>query len=543
MGMLAQCPGIRNKCTRNFCLLLSWNINTDKVNFSSGGFCIRAQEDVNPQNPHENRESSKSLFTIGLVSTGLSSHFLPYTAADSFYARRRAEMRARVPSAHFGVHAGFRMSVGGCFVMSVDVEFDGKLRDSGGSNGRVKGNKKEGKTPITAFYCFRRQKVDMNNYEDFYKLLHSLKLVYKPGKFGREKVFKLLTVDTATSLKFVTFEPALSIKNGKDVLPIEDNRLEEERSDDSNCLRSRLGVWGARRSSLISPENATKTLKNFFKNWCNKKGVNTDEKSLLAYFVIRNEKLKAPGSLWAEYSMLKSTIFLHESIDISKFSMLIAFLKKKNVGYQPKKASVLLWKRLQTPDDKFLVGMIFGVAGACRREELYNLKIEDIEESDRIMIVKLPQTMTHIQRSFVIINEPNEKVDHMDIYHKYLNLRPRKGTIGRWPSKIAEYLSLKNPAAYTGHSFRRTSATLLVNKGEDILGLKRDGGWKSSSTAGGYIEDSIENKIKFSKKKILHSDKKKEVLKPSTSMSDQENKENSMWGNTDIGASLLMSSQ
>ncbi|KAJ8915950.1 hypothetical protein NQ315_016626 [Exocentrus adspersus] len=40
---------------------------------------------------------------------------------------------------------------------------------------------------------------------DFYKLLDSSKLVYKPGKFGREKVFKLLTVDTATSLKFVTF--------------------------------------------------------------------------------------------------------------------------------------------------------------------------------------------------------------------------------------------------------------------------------------------------------------------------------------------------
>ncbi|KAJ8914274.1 hypothetical protein NQ315_011007 [Exocentrus adspersus] len=40
---------------------------------------------------------------------------------------------------------------------------------------------------------------------DFYKLLDSSKLVYKPGKFGREEVFKLLTVDTATSLRFVTF--------------------------------------------------------------------------------------------------------------------------------------------------------------------------------------------------------------------------------------------------------------------------------------------------------------------------------------------------
>ncbi|KAJ8915671.1 hypothetical protein NQ315_000603 [Exocentrus adspersus] len=172
-------------------------------------------------------------------------------------------------------------------------------------------------------------------------------------------------------------------------------------------------AWSVGRPALI-PDKSRERYQNrkFLKSGATKKGVNTDEKSLLAYFVIRNEKLKAPGSLWAEYSMLKSTIFLHESIDISKFSMLIAFLKKKNVGYQPKKASVFTVEEiikflLEAPDDKFLVhkvGMMFGVAGACRREELYNLKIEDIEESDRIMI-----------RSFVIINEPNEKVDHMDI--------------------------------------------------------------------------------------------------------------------------------
>lgn len=35
----------------------------------------------------------------------------------------------------------------------------------------------------------------------------------------------------------------LSIKNGKDLLPIEDNCLEEERSDDSrNCLKSVKGL-------------------------------------------------------------------------------------------------------------------------------------------------------------------------------------------------------------------------------------------------------------------------------------------------------------
>jgi hypothetical protein len=41
---------------------------------------------------------------------------------------------------------------------------------------------------------------------------------------------------------------------------------------------------------------------------------------------------------------------------------------------------------------------------------------------------------------------------------------------------------------------------LLANKGEDLLGLKRHGGWKSSSTTGGYIEDCVENEIQFARK-------------------------------------------
>jgi hypothetical protein len=41
---------------------------------------------------------------------------------------------------------------------------------------------------------------------------------------------------------------------------------------------------------------------------------------------------------------------------------------------------------------------------------------------------------------------------------------------------------------------------LLANKGEDLLGLKRHGGWKSSNTTGGYIEDCVENEIQFARK-------------------------------------------
>ena len=69
--------------------------------------------------------------------------------------------------------------------------------------------------------------------------------------------------------------------------------------------------------------------------------------------------------------------------------------------------------------------------------------------------------------------------------------------------KNANYLKLEHPESYTGHSFRRTSATLLVNKGVDILGLKRHGTWRSSSVAKSFVEDALQNKFEFTEK-ILH---------------------------------------
>lgn len=69
-----------------------------------------------------------------------------------------------------------------------------------------------------------------------------------------------------------------------------------------------------------------------------------------------------------------------------------------------------------------------------------------------------------------------------------------KNTLAKVPSIIAKFLGKDNVNAYTGHCLRRTSATLLVDAGGDILSLKRHGGWKSTSVAEGYVNDSIEYK-------------------------------------------------
>lgn len=72
-----------------------------------------------------------------------------------------------------------------------------------------------------------------------------------------------------------------------------------------------------------------------------------------------------------------------------------------------------------------------------------------------------------------------------------------KDFIAASPRQVAQYLKLDQPEKYSGHSFRCTSATFLVNNGGTEIDLTRLGGWKSTSVAMGYIRKSRTNQQKL----------------------------------------------
>lgn len=144
--------------------------------------------------------------------------------------------------------------------------------------------------------------------------------------------------------------------------------------------------------------------------------------------------------------------------------------------------------------------------------------IDDIIDKQSVLIIKIPDTKTHTERIFTVIEESGVPgVNLLNIYRKFLALRPsnaksrhfflayRKGkcvnqvvginTFSKLPANIAKYLNLPEPNAYTGHSFRRTSASLLAEAGGDILQLKKHGGWKSTAVAEGYVDSSLNTKM------------------------------------------------
>lgn len=172
-----------------------------------------------------------------------------------------------------------------------------------------------------------------------------------------------------------------------------------------------------------------------------------------------------------------------------------------------------------------------------------------------MLVIKIPNTKTNIQRTFTVSNNSEDGSNHMDIYRKYVALRPvgtnsrqllvrfSKGvcynqvvgvnTIAKIPKDVAEFLKLPDSALYTGHCFRRTSASLLANAGADLLALKRHGGWRSSTVAEGYVDDCISNKLSvgqqiFNGNKVNSTHDKITTFHPSTILDNPNRTTNSV---------------
>jgi len=123
--------------------------------------------------------------------------------------------------------------------------------------------------------------------------------------------------------------------------------------------------------------------------------------------------------------------------------------------------------------------MIFGIAGALRRAEFTTIVLNDFKLVDEeTLLVQIPVTKNNVPRLFVSSGVL------LNIVMDYISLRPdfcktdrfflnqnhfcTKQPIGinnfrKKTRLIATALGLENAKLFTGHSFRRTLATLLVD--------------------------------------------------------------------------------
>ncbi|KAJ8972906.1 hypothetical protein NQ317_001577 [Molorchus minor] len=124
--------------------------------------------------------------------------------------------------------------------------------------------------------------------------------------------------------------------------------------------------------------------------------------------------------------MIKAMLNVENNQDINKFYKLIAFLKRKGEGYLPKNKKFTRQNIdkfiAEAPDDKYLmfkVIAVMGILGGCRREELCQMSLNNIEDLENTLVVNIPDSKTRVSRTFTVITET-----YIDLYRKYLALRP-----------------------------------------------------------------------------------------------------------------------
>lgn len=108
-----------------------------------------------------------------------------------------------------------------------------------------------------------------------------------------------------------------------------------------------------------------------FKRWCELRSCHAiTEAAMLKYFLERSEVLKSSSSLWSEYSMLKTTIYINNHADISKFPRLKAFLINKNKGHRPKRSKWFTRAEIdrfldEAPDNTYLLMKVRFLPSKC----------------------------------------------------------------------------------------------------------------------------------------------------------------------------------
>ncbi len=164
---------------------------------------------------------------------------------------------------------------------------------------------------------------------------------------------------------------------------------------------------------------------------------------------------------------------------------------------------------------------IFAIFGALRSSEVVQLTWEDVTYLNGDLFVKVNRAKNGGQASFLIPRKIGEyevgpdwksyvdKVPHKKDRIWFTPNRARdsytdqyvgRNSIGGYAAEIAEFLEKENSSEFTGHAFRRTSATILADLGATILDLKRHGSWKSDSVAEGYVAQSLDAKQKIASK-------------------------------------------
>lgn len=252
------------------------------------------------------------------------------------------------------------------------------------------------------------------------------------------------------------------------------------------------------------------------------------ENDFLQYFdYLHEEKKQKASTIWCTYSKINAIYQREYNEKLQKYPRLTQVLKSYNATYQRKVASVFEKSELEEflsleVNSPFILVrkavVCLAIAGGLRTSEVKILEVGDVVKEGNIYKVTLvrkkqngekksstfvvpPSLATHITNYLLAlsatIGEPTGSFfKGTPIYKntggesRFVNQPMGINYLYAIGKDVAKTLNLKNPELYTGHCFRRTSATIAADSGATPQQMQRAFGWKNISTAQKYIEES-----------------------------------------------------
>lgn len=166
------------------------------------------------------------------------------------------------------------------------------------------------------------------------------------------------------------------------------------------------------------------------------------------------------------------------------------------------------------------VACLIGVHCALRISELAYLDFEDVRVDGPNYVIHIGKSKTDqagVGHDFIIAPSVLEDVcpcRHISSYIELFDCRSGRffkrignngkpcaqavgvNKIAKFPQTIADFLGVNGN--FTGHTFRRSSATILADHGASVMQLKRLGRWRSSTVAESYVDSGKKAKTEAS---------------------------------------------
>ena len=161
--------------------------------------------------------------------------------------------------------------------------------------------------------------------------------------------------------------------------------------------------------------------------------------------------------------------------------------------------------------------IVISLSGGLRTSELRELDLADIVQKGDVYEVNLQRKKQHGEKKKSMFIIPSSLASHVTNYllalsatlgdvagplikgtpvckttktSKFVKQPMGKNLLYGIGKDVATKLVLENPESYTGHCFRRTSATMAADGGATAQQMQRACGWKSVRTAQKYVEES-----------------------------------------------------